>query len=53
MSQFVGRVIEINFYSIIGCDPKVMGIGPAPASRAALKSAGKSIEDMDIVEVFR
>lgn len=30
-----------------------MGIGPAPASRAALKSAGKSIEDMDIVEVFR
>lgn len=52
MSQFVGRVIEINYF-IIGCDPKVMGIGPAPASRAALKSAGKSIEDMDIVEVLR
>lgn len=38
-------------YGISGCDPKVMGIGPAPASRAALKSAGKSIKDMDIVEV--
>lgn len=50
MSYFVGRVIEINF--TVGCDPKVMGIGPAPASRAALKSAGKSLEDMDIVEVF-
>lgn len=50
MSYFVSRVIEINF--TVGCDPKVMGIGPAPASRAALKSAGKSLEDMDIVEVF-
>lgn len=36
---------------MIGCDPKIMGIGPAPASRAALKAAGKEINDMDIVEV--
>lgn len=38
-------------YGISGCDPQIMGIGPAPASRAALQAAGKSLEDMDIVEV--
>ncbi|XP_069133039.1 3-ketoacyl-CoA thiolase, mitochondrial-like [Argopecten irradians] len=38
-------------YGISGCDPKIMGIGPAPASRAALQAAGKTVEDMDIVEV--
>ncbi|OWF51916.1 3-ketoacyl-CoA thiolase, mitochondrial-like [Mizuhopecten yessoensis] len=38
-------------YGISGCDPKIMGIGPAPASRAALQAAGKSVDDMDIVEV--
>lgn len=28
-----------------------MGIGPAPASRAALEKAGKTVQDMDVVEV--
>jgi acetyl-CoA C-acetyltransferase/acetyl-CoA acyltransferase 2 len=28
-----------------------MGIGPAPASREALKRAGKKISDMDLIEV--
>ncbi|XP_071121080.1 3-ketoacyl-CoA thiolase, mitochondrial-like [Mytilus edulis] len=38
-------------YGIAGCDPKIMGIGPAPASRAALKAIGKEVKDMDIVDV--
>ncbi|KAK3103926.1 hypothetical protein FSP39_022966 [Pinctada imbricata] len=38
-------------YGISGCDPKIMGIGPAPSSRAALKAAGKDVKDMQIVEV--
>ncbi|PVD34208.1 hypothetical protein C0Q70_05474 [Pomacea canaliculata] len=38
-------------YGIAGCDPKIMGIGPAPASRAALEKAGKTVQDMDVVEV--
>ncbi|KAK7477197.1 hypothetical protein BaRGS_00031582, partial [Batillaria attramentaria] len=38
-------------YGISGCDPKIMGIGPVPASRAALEKAGKSVKDMDVVEV--
>lgn len=33
-----------------GVDPKVMGVGPVPASRAAMKKAGVTIEDIDLVE---
>ena len=33
-----------------GVDPKIMGVGPVPASRAALAKAGCTIEDMDLVE---
>lgn len=33
-----------------GVDPKIMGVGPVPASRAALKKAGKTVEDLDLIE---
>ena len=33
-----------------GVDPAVMGTGPIPASRAALKKAGWTIDDLDLVE---
>src|SRR3981081_3683592 len=33
-----------------GVDPKIMGPGPIPASRAALKKAGWSIGDLDLIE---
>jgi acetyl-CoA C-acetyltransferase len=33
-----------------GVDPKIMGTGPIPASRAALKKAGWSIGDLDLIE---
>jgi acetyl-CoA C-acetyltransferase len=33
-----------------GVDPAIMGSGPIPASRAALKKAGWKIEDLDLVE---
>jgi len=33
-----------------GVDPKIMGTGPIPASRAALKKAGWSINDLDLIE---
>ena len=40
---------------LIGCgqggvDPKIMGVGPVPASRQALKKAGLTIDDIDLVE---
>lgn len=33
-----------------GVDPSIMGVGPIPASRNALKKAGLTIEDIDLVE---
>jgi acetyl-CoA acyltransferase 2 len=46
--QALGRVVSWGF---VGVEPKVMGIGPAPAARLALEKAGLSLSDMDLVEV--
>jgi acetyl-CoA C-acetyltransferase len=37
-------------YAHAGVDPKYMGIGPVPATRLALKRAGLSIADLDVIE---
>jgi len=42
---------RLTGYGISGCDPKIMGIGPVPASNAALAAVGKEVKDMDVVEV--
>jgi acetyl-CoA acyltransferase 2 len=44
----LGRLIA---WAVAGVDPKVMGIGPVPASKMALMKAGLSMDDMDLVEV--
>ena len=36
--------------AVIGVEPRVMGIGPAPASKKLLMRLGLSIDDMDIIE---
>jgi acetyl-CoA acetyltransferase family protein len=46
--QPLGRIVSWGF---VGVEPRVMGIGPAPASRLALEKAGLSLEDMDLIEV--
>ena len=33
-----------------GVDPKIMGVGPVPASRQAMDKAGLKIEDIDLIE---
>ena len=33
-----------------GVDPKIMGVGPVPASRAAMAKAGLTIDDIDLIE---
>ncbi len=33
-----------------GVDPKIMGIGPVPATKKALKIAGLTVEDLDLIE---
>lgn len=42
---------KILSWASVGCDPKIMGIGPAPAARQALAKAGLTLEQMDLVEV--
>jgi acetyl-CoA C-acetyltransferase len=41
---------RIAAWAQAGVDPKVMGTGPIPASRAALKKAGWSAADLDLIE---
>ena len=41
---------RIASWSSVGVDPAVMGSGPIPASRAALKKAGWNAADLDLIE---
>ena len=44
----LGRIVS---WGIAGVDPKIMGSGPVPATRIALKKAGLSLDDLDVIEV--
>ena len=43
-----GRILS---YSYCGVDPKIMGIGPVPAVRKALDRAGRSLDEVDVIEL--
>src|SRR5438552_3267533 len=45
--KVLGRIVS---WGQAGVDPKIMGTGPIPASRAALKKAGWNIGDLELVE---
>ncbi|MES2767760.1 MAG: acetyl-CoA C-acetyltransferase [Bdellovibrionota bacterium] len=42
---------RIVSYASVGCDPKIMGIGPVYAIQNALKKANMKLEQMDLIEV--
>ncbi|MFC4023812.1 thiolase family protein [Oceanobacillus longus] len=42
---------KVVSYGIAGVDPSYMGIGPVPAIKLALKKAGLTLNDMDLIEV--
>jgi acetyl-CoA C-acetyltransferase/acetyl-CoA acyltransferase 2 len=42
---------EIIDYAVIGVDPKVMGIGPVPASQMLLKKNNLKVADIDLWEI--
>jgi len=42
---------RIVAFASAGCDPKIMGIGPVPATQMALKAAGLTLDQMDLCEV--
>jgi acetyl-CoA acetyltransferase family protein len=44
----LGRIVD---WGIAGVDPKIMGSGPVPATKIALKKAGLKLSDIDLIEV--
>jgi acetyl-CoA acyltransferase len=42
---------RIRSMAVVGCDPSIMGFGPVPASRLALKKAGLNVSDIDLFEM--
>lgn len=50
-SHGVKPLARIVSYGVAGVDPKIMGIGPVPASKIALERAGLDIEDLGLVEI--
>src|SRR5436190_6327022 len=44
----MGRIVS---WAYAGVEPEIMGIGPVPATREALKKAGLTINDLGLVEV--
>jgi acetyl-CoA acyltransferase 2 len=44
----LGRLVA---WASTGVEPSLMGMGPAPATRKALASAGLSLDDVDLIEI--
>jgi acetyl-CoA acyltransferase len=37
--------------AVVGVEPRIMGIGPVPATQKALQKAGLSLKDIDVIEL--
>ena len=44
----IGR---LTHWATVGVEPSLMGMGPAPATRAVLEKAGLTLDDLDLIEV--
>lgn len=44
-------IARLVSYSVVGVDPTIMGIGPAPAIKDALNKANLTIQDLDLIEI--
>jgi acetyl-CoA C-acetyltransferase len=49
-AQGLKPMARLVAYAHAGVEPEVMGIGPVPASKLALKRAGLKVSDMDVIE---
>ncbi len=47
----VKPLARIVSYASVGCQPEIMGIGPAGAVRKALQKAGLQLSEIDLIEV--
>ncbi len=41
---------KIRSFGSVGCDPSIMGVGPIESTRQALKRAGLTVADLDLIE---
>jgi acetyl-CoA acetyltransferase family protein len=44
----LARIVQ---WAYVGCEPKIMGIGPAPAIRRVMERSGHALGDFDLIEV--
>lgn len=44
-------MVRIVSSAVVGVEPRIMGIGPVEASRKALKKAGLSLDQIDVIEL--
>lgn len=44
-------LVRLVSWGLAGVEPKIMGIGPVPASAVALQRAGLTLADMDVIEL--
>lgn len=44
-------LVRLRSWGVAGVDPKCMGMGPVPATQAALGRAGLTLDDMDVIEL--
>ncbi|MHA1314422.1 MAG: acetyl-CoA C-acetyltransferase [Candidatus Helarchaeota archaeon] len=44
-------IAKIKSMGVVGVDPSIMGAGPVPASKIALKRAGLEVKDIDFWEI--
>jgi len=44
-------IARLLSWGVVGCEPELMGLGPAPAARLALERAGLTREDVDLWEI--
>ena len=47
----VAPLARVVTWAVAGVEPRIMGVGPVPASRKALANAGLEIEQMDVIEL--
>ena len=50
-AQGVRPLARLVSWAVVGCEPELMGIGPAPAARKALAHAGLKADQIDLWEI--
>jgi acetyl-CoA acetyltransferase family protein len=44
-------IAKLTHWAVVGVEPTMMGMGPAPATRLVLERAGLTLADLDLIEV--